>query len=380
MSPSASRRIAVIMAGGAGERFWPISRPHRPKQLLPLGPGGRTLLADTVRRMHGLVDDDCMLVVTGRELREPIISSDMPVFADQVIAEPARRNTMGAIAWATAWVLGHMGVAAEDAIMAVIPADHYVGDMDAFRDDVEVAMAAAEELGALVTVGIPPTRPEVGYGYIEVAPESIHLRGRADGDGRVHAVARFREKPDFETAAEFLRRGHFLWNSGMFFWRISSFLEELAQAGAEIAATIRRMAAALAEDGLAAAERLFETLPDISVDYALMERAQQVAVVRAGFPWDDLGAWDAWRRVEAGDAVGNVTHGDPLLIDCRGCAVYDEMGEDGPPIAVIGLDGVVVAVGRDGVLVAPLSRAQEVRDVAARVQRQSNDAEGQVEG
>ncbi len=374
MSPSATTRIAVIMAGGAGERFWPISRPCRPKQLLPLGPGGRTLLADTVRRMHGLVDDDCMLVVTGRELREPIIASDMPVFADQVIAEPARRNTMGAIAWATAWALGRMGMAAEEATMAVVPADHHVGDMDAFRDDVALALDAAEELGALVIVGVPPTRPEVGYGYIEVAPGPVRLRGRADGDGRLRAVARFREKPDFETAAEFLRSGHFLWNSGMFFWRISSFLEELGQVGADIAATIREIADALAAGDHATAEALFQGLPDISVDYALMERARQVLVVRAGFPWDDLGAWDAWRRVEAGDAVGNVTHGDPLLIDCRGCAVYDEMGADGPPVAVIGLDGVVVAVGRDGILVAPLSRAQQVRDVAARVREQSQDA------
>jgi len=375
MPPSATTRIAVIMAGGAGERFWPISRPYRPKQLLPLGPGGRTLLADTVRRVHGLVDDDCMLVVTGRELREPIIASDMPVFADQVIAEPARRNTMGAIAWVTAWALGRMGVAAEDATMAVIPADHHVGDMDAFRDDVELAMAAAEELGALVTVGAPPTRPEVGYGYIEMAPGSVRLRGRPDGDGRLRAVVRFREKPDFETAAEFLRSGRFLWNTGMFFWRIASFLEELAQANAEIAATVREIADALAADERAAAEQLFATLPEISVDYALMERARRVMVVRAGFPWDDLGAWDAWRRVEAGDAVGNVTHGDPLLIDCRGCAVYDEMGSDGPPIAVIGLDSVVVAVGRDGILVAPLSRAQQVREVAERLREQSQDTE-----
>ncbi len=366
-----TRRIAVIMAGGVGERFWPISRPERPKQLLPLGPGGRTLLADTVRRIHGLVDDNRILVVTGRELRPAIVDSDMPVFPELVIAEPARRNTMGAIIWAAAWVLGRMGVPAERAMMAVIPADHYIGDTDSFRDDVRLAMNAAEELDALITVGIPPTRPETGYGYIEMASASVRLSDGAGSDGRLRPVVRFREKPDFETAADFLRSGRFLWNSGMFFWRVSTFLAELEQADREMAETTCAIADALAEGDTDRAGRLFEPLPEISVDYALMEHARHVMVVRAGFPWDDLGTWDAWRRVEAGDEAGNVVHGDPLLIDCRGCAVYNEAGQSKLPVAVVGMDGVVVAVGHNGILVTPLSRAQQVREVALRVRGQT---------
>ncbi len=369
-SSADSTRIAVIMAGGVGERFWPISKPDRPKQLLPLGPGGRTLLADTVRRLFGLVRDEHMLVVTGRELREPIITSDMPVIPDQVIAEPAKRNTMGAIAWATAWVLGRMGVPAERATLAVIPADQHVGDVHSFREDVALAMAAAEELDALVTIGIPPTRPETGYGYIEMSHQPVRLADGSGGDGRLRAVARFREKPDFRAAAEFLRSGHFLWNGGMFFWRVSAFLSELERANAPVAEATRRIADALAGDDDAEAERLFAELPDISVDYALMERSERVMVVRAGFPWDDLGAWDAWQRVETGDEAGNVTLGDALMIDCRGCAVYTEAGER-RRVAVMGLDGVVVAVGEDGILVAPLSRAQQVREVVSRVREQS---------
>ncbi len=369
-SSADSTRIAVIMAGGVGERFWPISKPDRPKQLLPLGPGGRTLLADTVRRLFGLVRDEHMLVVTGRELREPIITSDMPVIPDQVIAEPAKRNTMGAIAWATAWVLGRMGVPAERATLAVIPADQHVGDVHSFREDVALAMAAAEELDALVTIGIPPTRPETGYGYIEMSHQPVRLADGSGGDGRLRAVARFREKPDFRAAAEFLRSGHFLWNGGMFFWRVSAFLSELERANAPVAEATRRIADALAGDDDAEAERLFAELPDISVDYALMERSERVMVVRAGFPWDDLGAWDAWQRVETGDEAGNVTLGDALMIDCRGCAVYNEVGER-RRVAVMGLDGVVVAVGEDGILVAPLSRAQQVREVVSRVREQS---------
>jgi len=372
MSTRASTRIAVIMAGGMGERFWPISRPDRPKQLLPLAAGGRTLLADTVRRLYGLVSDEHMLVVTGRGLREPIIASDMPVIPEQVVAEPARRNTLGAVAWAVAWVLGRLGVPADEAVLAIIPADQHVGDLDAFDEDIKLALGAAEENDALVTIGIPPTRPETGYGYIELAPQGLRLADGSGGGGKLRSVARFREKPDFNTAAEFVRSGHFLWNAGMFFWRISVFLAELQRVSPPIAATIRSIAEALAEgDDDGAAER-FGELPTISIDYALMERAERVLVVRAGFPWDDLGAWDAWLRVQTGDETGNVAQGDALLVDCRECAVYNDLGER-LPVAVVGLDGVVVAVGEDGILVAPLSRAQEVREVALEMRRRAEE-------
>ncbi|MGD9495770.1 MAG: mannose-1-phosphate guanylyltransferase [Armatimonadota bacterium] len=370
-------RIGVIMAGGVGERFWPISTDQRPKQLLPLGPGGRTLLEDTVYRLRGLIADECLMIATTLALRAPIMDAGVSVPPEQIIAEPARRNTMGAIAWTTAWVLGRLGRAPGATTIAWIPADQHVGDVDAFREDISLAMRAAEELDSLVTVGIPPTRPETGYGYIEVGSELVRLGDGSAADGRLRGVVRFREKPDFATAAEFLRRGHFLWNGGMFFWRISTFLDELARAAPQVAELTAGMAEALAAGDDAGAERLFAELPDTSVDYALMERAQRVIVVRAGFPWDDLGAWDAWRRVEAGDEAGNVTLGRALLIDCRGCAVYSDPGE-GPQVAVVGLDGVVVAAGRDGILVAPLSRAQQVREVVARLseERETHEANG----
>lgn len=375
MSTRASTRIAVIMAGGMGERFWPISRPDRPKQLLPLASGGRTLLADTVRRLYGLVRDEHMLVITGRGLRKPIIASDMPVIAEQVIAEPARRNTLGAVAWAVAWVLGRLGVPADEAVLAIIPADQHVGDLDAFDEDVKLALAAAEQNDALVTIGIPPTRPETGYGYIELAPQGLRLADGSGGGGKLRTVARFYEKPNFKTAVEFLRTGRHLWNAGMFFWRISVFFAELERVAPPIAATIRNIAEALAQGDDREAERRFTELPTISIDYALMERAERVLVVRAGFPWDDLGAWDAWQRVQTGDEAGNVTHGEAVLFDCRECAVYNELGES-LPVAVVGLDGIVVAVGSEGILVAPLSRAQEVREVAVEMRRRAGRQTG----
>ncbi len=365
-------RIGVIMAGGVGERFWPVSRPDRPKQLLPLGPSSRSLLEDTVYRIGDLIDRERLLVVTSRALRAPIIASGIPVEDDQVVAEPMKRNTMGAIAWVTAQVLGTMGLDAAEATLAIIPADQHVGDIEAFRSDLRTALAAAEQLDALVTIGIEPTRPETGYGYIEVEEGPIQSPGVPGAEQKLRAVERFREKPNAETAEEFFASGRFLWNGGMFLWRVSTFMRELEHADPEIADLIRQMAEALSEGEDAEAERLFGELPNLSVDYALMEHARQVLVVRASFPWDDVGAWDAWRRVTDCDENGNATHGDPLLIDCEECSVYNEPGQDEMFVAVVGMERVIVAATPDGLLVAPLERAQQVREVVRRLKQERN--------
>jgi len=371
-------RIGVIMAGGTGERFWPVSRPDRPKQLLPLGPSSRTLLEDTVYRLGGLIERERLTVVTSRELREPIITSGIPLDEHQVLAEPMKRNTMGAVAWVTAHVLGTMALSPEETTLAIIPADQYVGDIETFRADLRTALAAAEQLDALVTIGITPTRPETGYGYIEVEETPVDAPGVPGAAQRLRRVERFREKPNAETAEEFVAGGRFLWNGGMFLWRISTFLRELEHADPEIVELIGRMASALADGDAAEAERLFGDLPNLSVDYALMEHARRVLVVRAGFPWDDVGAWDAWRRVIDCDEGGNATHGRPLLIDCENCSVYNEPGQDDLFVAVVGMNDVIVAVTHDGLLVAPLERAQQVREVVRRLnsERTGGGSEG----
>lgn len=371
-------RIGVIMAGGTGERFWPVSRPDRPKQLLPLGPSSRTLLEDTVYRLGGLIERERLTVITSRELREPIITSGIPLDEHQVLAEPVKRNTMGAVAWVTAHVLGTMALSPEETTLAIIPADQYVGDIETFRADLRTALAAAERLDALVTVGITPTRPETGYGYIEVEDAPVDAPGVPGAAQRLRRVERFREKPNAETAEEFVASGRFLWNGGMFLWRISTFLRELERADPEIAELIGRMASALADGDAAEAERLFGDLPNLSVDYALMEHARRVLVVRAGFPWDDVGAWDAWRRVVDCDERGNATHGRPLLIDCENCSVYNEPGQNDLFVAVVGMNDVIVAITHDGLLVAPLERAQQVREVVRRLnsERTGGGSEG----
>ena len=378
MEDAGTTRIGVIMAGGIGERFWPVSRPDRPKQLLPLGPSSRTLLEDTVHRLGDLVDRKRLMVVTSRILREPIIDAGIPLDDDQIIAEPMKRNTLGAVAWATALALGRNGLSPEDATLAFIPADQYVGDIETFRADLGTALAAAEQLDALVTIGIEPTRPETGYGYIEVEDRIVEAPGVPGAKERLRPVERFREKPNAETAEEFFASGRFLWNGGMFLWRVSTFMAELEHADPEIADIVRRMTQAVSDGDEAGAERLFAELPNLSVDYALMEHSRRVLVVRAGFPWDDVGAWDAWRRVTDCDEQGNAMHGRPLLIDCDDCSVYNEPGQEQMFVAVVGMERVIVAVAEDGLLVAPLDRAQQVREVVRRLkqQRTSGGSEG----
>ncbi len=356
------------MAGGRGERFWPISRSDRPKQLLNLGLSEATLLDEAVDRLLPLVGRDSLFVVTGEHLREPILSANLPLEAGHVLVEPCKRNTAGCIAYATAHVLAEFDAEPADVTFAIIPADHFVTDADAFRSALRTAMAAAEQKDSLLVVGIAPTRPETGYGYIQVASDTgpVVVEG---AEGSVWPVASFREKPSPDVAREFLASGQFLWNTGTFVWRGNVFMEEMERARPEIAAVIRDLIDAMRDRDDGKVRELFARLPDISIDYALMERASRVMVVRANFAWDDLGAWDAFHRVGNRDEAGNVAVGDPVLINCRDCVVYNEMGQDKIAVSVVGMDGTVVAVSDDGVLVVPVSRAQEVREAVAALRR-----------
>lgn len=348
-------RLAVIMAGGSGERFWPLSTPQRPKQLLRLSSPDETMLEQAVRRIEPLVGPDGTYVATTPGLRGPVLES--AVVADSsVLTEPAKRNTLGALVWAVANLLTH----GEDASVAVLTADHMIGDAEAFRKTVADALALAESTGGLVTLGITPTRPETGYGYIEFDRSTV-----ADLDGREvgFRAVRFREKPGLSQAMEFLEAGNFAWNSGMFFFTVGGFLRELAQADPEAERIAREVAAALAAGDAAAAQAAFERLPNLSIDYALLEKAHVLHVLPASFAWDDLGAWDSLERSLPIDGQGNVVQGDALLIDCQGSIVLN----DHAPIqtCLLGVEDMVVVVTPHAVLVCPKERAQEVKRIVA---------------
>ena len=357
------RRFAVIMAGGSGERFWPASRKERPKQLLRLTHPSSSMLEESIERISPLIPPENIVIATSETLAGPIKRALPALRSENVLAEPAKRNTAACLALAAAHLEAVYGDPTEIA-MAVLTADHRIGQPDTFRATVDAALEFAEEEDALVTIGCEPDRPETGYGYIEIDVKVA----RSTPVGPIHRVARFREKPNAATAQTYCRSGKHLWNSGMFFWRVSSLLEGFARHMPALAAAIPEMRDSLGEHAAnpASRERLraaFEPLEDVSIDVGLMERAGNVHVIRAGFPWDDVGAWDSLVRTREHDASGNVNAGDAILIDSRDCIVYNEEGPERMGVAVIGLDDVIVATTKDGILVCRKDRAQDVRQV-----------------
>jgi mannose-1-phosphate guanylyltransferase len=343
---------AVIMAGGAGTRFWPASRSHRPKQLLPLGERpDESLLAATVRRIAPLVPAEDVFIATGRHLLEAT-ALDLPaVPRAQLLAEPVPRNTAPCIGWATSVIAR----ADPDALVAVLPSDHFIRDEARFRETMEAALAGARE-GYLTTIGIVPTRPETGYGYVEV--------GDAVAGGVLEAK-RFVEKPDRARAEEYVKSGRFLWNAGMFFFRASAMMEAIASALPPLAeglAAIDRAAAAGRE--AAEVDAVFPTLPSISIDHGVMERARRVAVVKGDFGWNDVGSWESAWELAPHDARDNAAPASAVFVEASGNLVRSlSSGAAGKIIALVGVENLVVVDTDDALLVMPRDRAQDVRRV-----------------
>jgi mannose-1-phosphate guanylyltransferase len=339
------------MAGGSGTRFWPRSRARTPKQLLPIA-GRRSLLADTLARIRPLVGSRRTLVVTGAGHATAVRRAARGVPRANVLVEPEGRNTAAAIALAAL----RLAADSPDAVMIVLPADHAVGDADRFRDTLARAMTVAETTDRLVTIGIPPTYPETGYGYIQVGEP---LDRDAEG---AHAVVRFLEKPDRERAATLIAGGDVLWNAGIFAWRVERIVAELWRWLPELMTPLE---AALRRGTAAALARAYRRLPAISIDHGVLERADRVAVVRATFPWSDVGSWaavaDLWRDGDAANAV----RGNAVVLDSGGCVV--DAGSR--LVALVGVHDMIVVDTPDAVLVCPIARAQDVRLIVDELRR-----------
>ena len=343
------RAYAVILAGGSGERFWPVSRVNRPKQLLKLTHPTETLLEEAVNRISPTVGPENVLIATGLPIVDAIRLAQL-VPADNVIAEPGRRNTLGAICWAAANLISRHQGDLENVSMAVLTADHKIGAPEQFRETVMKALEVATNTGGLVTIGIEPNRPETGFGYVELG-EAI--------DSNAHRAASFQEKPNLATAELYLASGKHLWNSGMFFWTLSGFLRELEAVDTVVHQTVLEMAGELAKGDLSAAAQAFETLPNLSVDYALLEKSANVFTVTADFPWDDVGAWDALERTLPADK--NVEVGNCVLVDCAGTIAYNDDAQ--VLVTAVGVQDLVIVATKGAIMVCQKSDSQRVKEI-----------------
>jgi len=351
---------AVIMAGGSGTRFWPLSRRRTPKQVLAiLGPN--SLLQDTVQRIMGLAPSERTFVVTNLRQKR-LIAQQLPDLSDSnYILEPSPRNTAPCIGLA-AFAIRRID---PQAVMIVLPSDHLVRDESAFIQAIRTAVEVARQTDGLVTFGIPPTRIETGYGYIQFEP--------TDGDlpKSVHRVKAFAEKPNRETAERFVASGEFYWNSGIFIWRVERILKEMEEHLPEQYHQLDMISRAWGQPGYARTlVNRWGRIRPISIDYGVMEVASSpIYMVEGDFGWSDVGSWDELYRLHKGNANHNVTLGETALIDAKDNFIYSP----GKITAMVGLDNVMVINTPTATLICPLDRAQDVKQVVEKLKREGKE-------
>lgn len=346
--------FALILAGGSGERFWPLSRRTRPKQLLKLV-SNKTLLEETIDRLDELVPRERILILTNVE-QEAAVRALLPNFPQEnIVAEPTKRDTAAAIALATAWVAKRD----HQATMLVLPADHVIKDRAAFQESLGIAARAAEESGALVTIGIKPTWACPGYGYIERGAP-VELPGIEARDG-IYRVLRFREKPNAELADSFLNNGNFRWNAGMFVWSVPTVLTEFNRHAPALADFISQIRAP--DKWQQVLSERFPELPRISFDYAIMEKADRVLMVEATFDWNDVGGWRAVAAYLAHDGKGNAANGDISTCEASSNIVFSEKTTS--KVALVGVHNLIVVRTEDALLICNRHDAEKIKHLVA---------------
>ena len=338
---------ALILAGGSGERFWPLSRRARPKQLLRLV-SDKTLLEETLARLEGLIPRERILILTNAEQENAVRKLLRNFPKENIVAEPAKRDTAAAVALGTGWVTARDHAA----IMAVLPADHIITNRTAFQETLALAADAAEETSELVTIGITPTWACPGFGYIEHG-KPVRLRKRPDSDA-IHRVVRFREKPNLDLAESFLRKGNFRWNAGMFVWSVPTVLREFNRHASELADFISKVRA----------PENFVKLPRISFDYAIMEKADRVLVVEASFDWDDIGSWRTVANYFEKDQHGNAANRAITAVDSSNNVVFEE---NGTTVALLGVHNLIVVRTEDALLICDRHEAERIKDLIGKI-------------
>lgn len=343
------KRYGIIMAGGSGTRFWPLSRKSLPKQFLNLT-GKEIMVNETIDRLFPVIEKENIFVVTSQAHAELTLKeSGGRLLKDHILAEPAARNTAACIGYAAMEIIQKYG----DGVMGIFASDAYIQDEKEFRRVLDAAINEAEQSDKLVTIGIKPHFPATGYGYIK--------RKKAD----CPEVEEFVEKPDLETAEKYLESGNYLWNSGMFVWKASVILKQMQRLLPDVYECLETIGKSMGTDReKETITEIYPKIPKISIDYGIMERADNVIVLEGDFGWNDVGSLDAIETLHQPDADGNVMCAEHILLDAKGCIGSSKE----KLIALIGVENLIVVETQDTVLVCEKSRAQDVKKIVERLE------------
>lgn len=340
------KRYSLIMAGGSGTRFWPLSRQDIPKQLLNLS-GNDTLINDTIKRFNPIIDYDNTFIVTNRKQADNlknVILKEVP--KQNILIEPMARNTAPCILYSALKIYKHFG----DGIMCVFPSDHYITDDVKFRATLEETVRLVEETGSIATIGIKPSFPSTGYGYIK----------KGDNFKNAYLIDRFIEKPNLEKAIQYLESDDYYWNSGIFVWKVSVIIDTFKRFLPRIYKELIKLDEVYGkENELEITEKIYYSLDNISIDYGIMERIDDAVVVLANFKWNDMGSWDALGAIYPPDKEGNIIKAEHINIDTQKSIIYG----DNKLIATIGLNNIVIVDTEDALMICDKTRTQDVKKV-----------------
>lgn len=350
------KTYGVIMAGGGGTRFWPLSRADKPKQFLNLS-GKNTMVMDTALRLSKIADSNDIFVVTNAKTVDATWEQTQSILKkDHILGEPAARNTAACIGYAAMEIVKKY----EDGIMVIVPSDHFIKDEEEFARVLNLACNAAESSDKLVTIGIKPTFPSIGYGYIKY---------NSSEEGSVKTVDEFVEKPDLETASEYVDSGEYAWNSGMFIWKASTILKYFEELLPDIYEYMVSIGKAMGtDDEQAVIEELYPLIPKISIDYGIMERAKDVLMLEGDFGWNDVGSFDAFDQIHESDKAGNIVLANACVIESNDNVLYST--EEGHLVATLGVDDLVITHTKDVTLICAKNRAQDIKKFVEELEKQ----------
>lgn len=342
------KKTALIMAGGRGERFWPKSRKDLPKQFLSLTDDGKTMIQSTVERILPLVDMEDIFISTNKDYESLVLEQLPNIPRKNILCEPVGRNTAPCIGLGAV----HISKKYDDAVMMVLPSDHLIKYGSMFLNTLKDAIETAQKNSNLLTIGITPDCPETGYGYIKFNPNIC--------DGRAFHVDRFVEKPSLELAKEYLASDEYLWNSGMFVWKVSSILEKIKEFMPETYEGLNIIANAIGtKEEEIALEKEYRNFTSISIDYGIMEKSENIYTIPGAFGWDDVGSWLAIERIKKTNEYGNVINGNVITIDSKNCIV-----EGGKKlIATVGIEDLIIVDTEDATLICAKDSAGAIKKV-----------------